>query len=74
MQVQVRLYATFRNGRFNEQVRDYPAGTCIGKVLEELAIDESQVGTLFLDHKYAARDHTLHEGAKLGIFPLVGGG
>jgi sulfur carrier protein ThiS len=74
MQVQVRLYATFRNERFNEQTRDYQPGTTIKNVLDELAIDESLVGTLFVDFKHATSDQELHEGAFLGIFPVVGGG
>ena len=74
MQVQVRLFATFRIGRFNEQMRDYPPATTIRKVLEELAIEESLIGTVWIDFKYATLDSELHEGAKLGIFPVVGGG
>ena len=74
MQVQVRLYATFRNDRFNEQMRDYPPGTTIKDVLDELKIEESLVGTLFVDFKYATSDQVLYEGANLGIFPVVGGG
>ena len=73
MQVQVRLFATFRIGRFTEQVRDYlrghgPAGT--GGSWHH----PSQVGTVFLDSKFAELDHELHENARLGIFPMVGGG
>ena len=74
MQVQVRLYATFRNDRFNEQMRDYPPGTTIKDVRDELKIEESLVGTLFVDFKYATSDQVLHEGANLGIFPVGGGG
>ena len=74
MQVQVRLYATFRNDRFNEQMRDYPPGATIKDVLDDLKIEESLVGTLFVDFKYATSDQVLHEGANLGIFPVVGGG
>ena len=74
MQVQVRLFATFRIGRFTEQMRDYPAGTNIRKVLEELAIAESEIGTVFVDFRHAELDRELHDGAKLGIFPMVGGG
>ncbi len=74
MQIQVRLYATFRIGRFNEQTRDYPPGTRISTVHEDLEIDESLIGTAFIDFKYATLDRELHEGARLGIFPKVGGG
>jgi len=76
MQVQVRLYANFRHGRFNEQLREYPPGTTIRHVLAELTIPVPELGTVFVDHKVATLtlDRELHEGAKLGIFPLVGGG
>ena len=74
MQVDVRLFATFRIGRFTEQVREYPPGATVAQVLADLAIDPAQVGTAFLDFKYAALDQKLHDGARLGIFPLVGGG
>jgi molybdopterin converting factor small subunit len=74
MQIQVRLFATFRAGRFNEQVRDYPPGTSVRKVAEDLGIDAAQIGTVFIDSKYAQLDQELHENARLGIFPLVGGG
>lgn len=74
MQVQVRLFATFRMGRFSEQMRDYPSGTSIRKVLEELAIEEKEIGAVFVDFKHAALDRELHDGARLGIFPMVGGG
>ena len=55
-------------------MRDYPPGTTIKDVLDELKIEESLVGTLFVDFKYATSDQVLHEGANLGIFPVVGGG
>ena len=74
MQVQVRLFATLRTGRFKEQMLDFPPGTSIRKVVEELGIDASQIGTVFIDSKYAELDQELHENARLGIFPMVGGG
>jgi sulfur-carrier protein len=74
MQIQVRLYANFRFGRFNEQMRDYPTGTTIRKVLEDIGIKDSEIGTVWVDFKYATLDQELHEGANLGIFPMVGGG
>ena len=51
MQVQVRLFATFRIGRFKEQIRDFPPGTSIRNVVEELGIDASQIGTVLVDSK-----------------------
>jgi molybdopterin converting factor small subunit len=74
MRVQVRLFATFRIGRFTEQMQDFPPGTSIRKVVEELGIDASQIGTVFVDCKPAELDQELHENARLGIFPMVGGG
>jgi molybdopterin converting factor small subunit len=74
MHVHVRLYANFRIGRFKEELREYPPGTTIRKVLEDLEIKEPEIGTLWVDFKFATIDQELHEGSNLGIFPMVGGG
>jgi molybdopterin converting factor small subunit len=74
MQITVRLFATFRIGRFAEAIQEYPAGTRIGEVIEKLRIPETQVGMIMLNNRHAEPDQVLHEGDILAIFPLVGGG
>ena len=74
VQVTVKLFATFRAGRFAVAERDYAPGTRIADVIRELHIPEGQIGTIMLNHRHAEPEQELHEGDKLSIFPLVGGG
>ena len=74
MQVKVRLFATFRAGRFTEEQRTYPAGTSVADVMRELEIAEDQVGMLMFNNRHVTADQVLEDGSSLGIFPYVGGG
>ncbi|SHG78841.1 Molybdopterin converting factor, small subunit [Thermosyntropha lipolytica DSM 11003] len=74
MQVKVKLFATFRKGRFKEAVFEYPEGTRVRDVIEELKIPLKELGIVFINGKDASLDAELKEGDVLSIFPLVGGG
>lgn len=74
MQVTVKLFATFRIGRFDIEVRDYPVGTRVGAVVAELDIPEETLGILMVNSRHVDLERVLEEGDTLAIFPLVGGG
>lgn len=74
MQITVKLFASFRNGRFNIELRDYPAGTCIADVVRELGIAMEEIGMIMLNGRHAEADRPLNEGETLALFPLLGGG
>ncbi len=74
MQITVKLFATFRAGRFAVEPRTYPPGTCIEAVISELQIPEAQIGMIMLNNRHAEPEQELHEGDNLSLFPLVGGG
>ena len=74
MQITVKLFATFRVGRFVTQARQYPAGTRVADVIRDLEIPEGQIGMIMLNNRHAEPDQELHDGASLALFPLVGGG
>jgi molybdopterin synthase sulfur carrier subunit len=74
MQVTVKLFAQFRKGRFIEQQREYAPHTLIAGVLEELGIGEPEIGFVMMNSRRAELTSELEEGARLAIFPLVGGG
>jgi sulfur carrier protein ThiS len=74
MQITIKLFATFRVGRFAASTSRFPAGTTIADILVELNIPEAQVGMLMLNHVHAEPHQQLKEGDTLSIFPLVGGG
>lgn len=74
MRVTVKLFATFRSGRFLVETRDYPPGTPVGYILDELALPEKELGAIFVNFRHAEKDYVLKEGDIVSIFPLVGGG
>lgn len=74
MQITVKLFATFRIGRFDIEVRDYPQGTTVGQIVDGLQLPREQLGILMVSSRHVDLDRTLVEGEALAIFPLVGGG
>lgn len=72
--ITVRLFATFRKGRFIESEESYPGGTTIGDIIAGLGIESKEVGIILLNGRRAEPDRVLEEGAQLALFPLLGGG
>ena len=74
MKITVKLFATFRIGRFDMETRDFPAGTTVGGVVNALALPREQLGITLVNSRHVNLDRELAEGETLAIFPLVGGG
>lgn len=72
--ITVKLFATFRQGRFKVQTMQYPEGTTIQDVVDALNIDPPEVGVIFVNGISADLSQTLNDGEILSIFPMVGGG
>ena len=74
MTVTVKLFATLRDGRFEEEVRHYDPGCTVGQVLEVLGILESEVKVVFVNNRHAGLSRELRDGDVLALFPPIGGG
>ena len=74
MQVTIKLFANFRNNRFNKQVRTIAPDSTVGAIAKELVIEEDEVGIILINGRHGSLDQTLAEGDNLSLFPLVGGG
>jgi len=74
MKITVKLFASFRVGRFKEEIRDYPAGTACGAVVADVGIAEGELGIVLVNGRHAPVGRILQEGDALSLFPLVGGG
>ncbi len=74
MLVTVKLFATFRTGRFISQALEYPPGTVVRHILDELDLPEKELGAILVNYRHAEVDYELKEGDVVSIFPLVGGG
>mgnify|MGYP000039618488 CR=1 FL=1 len=74
MKITVKLFASFRVGRFKVEERNYPPGTRIRRIVEELGLSEKELGVVMVNGRHAPLDYALEEGDALALFPLVGGG
>ena len=73
MRITVKLFATFRKGRFDVKVREVPPGTKVSDVVEEMRLPGS-IGIIFVNSRHADPSHELSDGDTLAVFPRVGGG
>ncbi|NLV20599.1 MAG: MoaD/ThiS family protein [Syntrophomonadaceae bacterium] len=74
MQVKVKLFATFRKGRFKEKEMELDEGCTVGWVIDYLRLPRKELGVVFLNGLSVTDDQQLQEGDTLSIFPMVGGG
>jgi len=74
MKVTVKLFASFRDGRFKVEERNYPAGTVCRAVVAEVGLKEEELGVVMVNGRHADLAQELREGDSLALFPLVGGG
>ena len=74
MKITVKLFASFRSGRFDIEERDYPSGTTVGAIVAELKLSENELGIMLVNSRHVGLTHELADGDSLAIFPLLGGG
>lgn len=74
MLITIKLFASFRTGRFEIKAIDYPAGTTVSAVAESLKLTQSELGIMMVNSRHVKREHLLAEGDTLALFPLLGGG
>ena len=74
MRVQVRLFATLRQGRFSRQWIEFAEGDLIADILRPLSIAEEDIGILLCDGRNATLNTALKTDAIISIFPALGGG
>ncbi|MDB8791755.1 MoaD/ThiS family protein [Romboutsia sp. 1001216sp1] len=74
MKIEIRLFATFREGREKKQVLEIAEDMNIIDILKILNIDKEEVSTLLLNGMDGGFDRKLKDGDILSIFPPVGGG
>lgn len=74
MNVTIKLFATFRAGRFAVATREYLPGTTVADVMNELNLPTEEIGATLVNYCHVEEDYQLQDGDTLSIFPLVGGG
>lgn len=74
MKVTVKLFASFRTGRFEIEPRDFPAGTTVADVADSLHLPRTELGIMLVNNRHVKLDRLLADGDTLALFPLLGGG
>ena len=74
MHVTVKLFATFRNGRFKIAERELAEGTDVRTVVLSLGLTEEEIGIIMINGRHGELEQKLAENDTLSLFPLVGGG
>jgi len=74
MRVTVKLFATFRIGRFKVEERELPDRTLCRQVVADLNLTDDEIGIVMINGRHGMLDQELQPGDVLSLFPLVGGG
>jgi len=74
MKIEVRLFATFREGREKKQILNLDDNLTILDILKILDIEPKEVAILLLNGMDGSFDRKLKDEDVLSIFPPVGGG
>lgn len=74
MEIEVRLFASFRVGRFKSKRFIIDDKTKIIDILNILNIRQEELGIVLVNGKYSSIDANLNDNDVLTIFPPVAGG
>jgi molybdopterin converting factor small subunit len=74
MNITVKLFASFRAGRFDIEAGEYPAGTTVADIADSLKLPQSELGIMMVNSRHVKLDRVLVDGEVLALFPLLGGG
>ncbi len=74
MEVEVKLSAGLRKGRFGRQTFDLPDGSTVADLLEQLKLTPKEVAVVAVNDQHVPRDRQLRAGDAILIYPFVGGG
>ena len=74
MFVQVRLFATLREGRFKEKQMELPNGSKVRDLLDHLQIGEEQAHIVLVNGTAATGERRPASNDVISIFPPMAGG
>jgi len=74
MEIEVRLFASFREGRFPQARMEVQNGATPAGLLERLGIQLPDVGILLVNGRHANPEQALADGDSVAVFPPIAGG
>ncbi len=74
MRIQLKLFATLRNNRFDSKELDIAQGTTVEEIIRSIGIPAEHVALVFVNNRHGGRETVLSDGDILALFPPIGGG
>lgn len=74
MEIEIRLFASFRNERWKSKRMPINEDSHIYHVLDLLHINKEEIGMILVNGTYQTVDYKLNDGDILALFPPVAGG
>lgn len=74
MNIEVRLFATFREGREKKYFLEVADGTRIIDIINRFEIDKEEASIVLVNGIDGSLERVLNDGDILALFPPVGGG
>jgi sulfur carrier protein len=74
MHVNVRLFATLRDGRFKEEKAQLADDSRVMDVIHKYNLPREEIAICLVNGRDADADHVLRQGDTVSLFPPVGGG
>ncbi len=74
MKITVKLFASFRDGRFKEEDQEHPDGSTLRQIVAHIGISHEELGMALVNGCHAAMDKPLCEGDCIFLFPMLSGG
>ncbi len=76
MEITIKLFAQYREGKFKVEKRTYPENSSAKDVINDIGIDIEKfpIGVLIVNGRHVNEDYILKDGDSFSIFPKVGGG
>lgn len=74
MKVRAKLFASLREGRFEEAELELPEGGRVADLIAAAGLGPEEVRIVFRNARHAAPEEELADGDLLSLFPPVGGG
>jgi molybdopterin converting factor small subunit len=74
MKIKVKLFASLRQERFDENEFEIDAGSDVDFLLNKFSLKHEDVNIVFINGIHADYNTILNDGDDVAFFPLLGGG
>ena len=74
MQVNVKLFATLREGRFKAEIAEIAENSRVEDVIKKYDLPPEEIAICLVNGRDADNEYVLNSGDTVSLFPPVGGG